>query len=441
MSVRWLWDRLSLSTRPSLLSTPELDPSKESQPSLSPLTPDRGLQSLMALEKLYAVRDSTLEIYFQVTLSRFHASDGAGQKGEQLSSISHGEDLFEVALEFIRTTSDSILPPSDVFIPVLARCPTQGLDFVRGADEYMAEKCGISSLSSPILRQLLVSLAIKHRNLNLLAELLEIGAAPDPNVFHTINPTDARAESLSLLFEDPHYARDVWSQLLASGWVEPARLAEITTTSKSTDFTIPSPDAGFDAVKEAVGFSAERPAAALATLTDIFSCGYDPAYRTGSTLDLLVASGTPSMLLRFLPLVSRTLYDSVSPHPRWPGRQSLVTVAAARAPQPFGLGMLRVLVEIGGMDINVTSWYKRSNDDSHSQTWDSRLPDGSCADETPLHAAVQSVVDGDVSVVRYLLGRRPRMIKDAWGRDPLERAIFLGKEDVVMVFKEFGWPR
>jgi ankyrin repeat protein len=67
---------------------------------------------------------------------------------------------------------------------------------------------------------------------------------------------------------------------------------------------------------------------------------------------------------------------------------------------------------------------------------DPRLPDKSCTNETPLHAAVQT---GNVSVVRYLLARGARKVKDAWGRDQLQRAEVLGKRDVMQAFEDYGW--
>ena len=303
----------------------------------------------------------------------------------------------------------------------------------------MEISCGVSALKTPVLRQLLVALAAKHRNLGLVTQLLHMGSIPDRHVFRMIDSKQIKEGSYSHLFDDPEFANKVWSELLAAKWVERPILTDVGPSAGLSSLPAVDPEAGLAIVRKAVALVLTDPNLALESFTELLSSGYQPSYYTGTTLDLLVGSGTALMLLRFLPLVSRTLYDGIPPHPRWPGAESLVTSAAARSADAHGLGIIKVLVEIGGMDINISAWYKRGTEGDRPHAWDARLPDGSCADETPLHAAVQHAAGGDAALVRYLLSKGAKKVKDAWGRDALERAIWLGKLDLVTTFEEYGW--
>ena len=303
----------------------------------------------------------------------------------------------------------------------------------------MEISCGVSALKTPALHQLLVALAAKHRNLGLVTQLLHMGSIPDRHVFRVIDSKQMREGSFSQLFEDPEFANKVWSELTAAKWVDRPIPADAGPSAGPSALPAVDPEAGLEIVRKAVALVPTDPNLALKSLTELFSSGYQPSYYTGTTLDLLVGSGTALMLLRFLPLVSRTLYDGIPPHPRWPGAERLVTSAAARSGEAHGLGITKVLVEIGGMDINVSAWYKRGSESETKYSWDARLPDGSCADETPLHAAVHHAASGDAALVRYLLSKGAKRVKDAWGRDALERAIWLGKLDLVTTFEEYGW--
>ncbi|KAK3332619.1 hypothetical protein B0T19DRAFT_416117 [Cercophora scortea] len=386
---------------------------------------------------VYKVGDSTIETLFTSQLSAFCGPDGTikaprGGKAE----VGHpnnddGDDLFLRALAFAcRHNPSGRLPPADIFIPVLRQCITESLDSIQHVDGYMKERCGISALENPILRQILVALAIKHRNMGLLRQLLGDGnppAAAKLNIF-----TETEPESLFATLDDAIYGARVWACLAAAGWVKP----EAQTETIDSPPSCPDLDEGVRIVENALALQKTNPSAALEMFNTLLALGWEPECYTGLVLGRLVKSGTATMLLRYLPRVSRTLYDGIPPHPVWPGDASLVVKAAARADEVEGLRVLRVLVGTGGMDVNTDCWYKAGVDDIHPHVYDPRLPDQSCANESPLHAAVQR---GSVEVVEYLLGKGARRAKDAYGHDQVERAVLLGREAVVEAFARFGW--
>jgi hypothetical protein len=321
---------------------------------------------------------------------------------------------------------------------VVTKCITGTFEAVQFADETMKKSCGISAIETPVLRQFLVVLAIRHRNEDLLGQLLEAGPAPAPHqsVYRQVKPAQA-LDTYQAVLDDPNYGSRVWSKLVEHGWADPLPPLPATATEEDDQPVVNGHDAGQDPIVDIVALSKTNPTAALDQLNSLIASGWSPYPHTEATMMFLVTSGTWWMVTRFLPLLSRTLYDGIPPHPKWPGEASLVTSAAARADDE-ALSVVGILVELGGMDINISEPYKPRADWHYRdlEYLGTKLLDGSCTDETPLHAAVQA---GRLDVVEYLLKMGAIAKKDAWGRDQKERAQFLGKRDIVDMFNKFGW--
>ncbi|KAK3682822.1 hypothetical protein B0T22DRAFT_472054 [Podospora appendiculata] len=390
---------------------------------------------------VYKVGDSTIETIFTAQLSIVCTpdgtikvpSDGKGEAGHPDNDHCDDSDLFLTALDFAcghLSSEKHGLMAADKFIPVLTRCITESLDSIQHADGYMKKQCGISALENPVLLQILVALAVKHRNMDLLRQLLGDSNSAAAAKLNMLSETET--ESLFATLDDAIYGAEVWACLAAAEWVKPMARTEVVDSPP----VCPDLDEGVKIVEDALALQQTNPSAALAMINTLLASGWEPQCYTGLVLERLVESGTATMLLRYLPRVSRTLYDGIPPHSVWPGDACLVARAAARADEAEGLRVLRVLVGTGGMDVSTDCWYKAGVDDNHPHCYDPRLPDQSCANESPLHAAVQR---GSAEVVGYLLGKGARRAKDAYGRDQAERAVLLGKEPVVEVFARFGW--
>ncbi|KAK3942855.1 hypothetical protein QBC46DRAFT_447417 [Diplogelasinospora grovesii] len=286
---------------------------------------------------------------FKRQLDKICTSDGSLRQHPDVSPEAH--DIFVRSLEAVRANFNGKLPPyiSPVTTPELqphspliqlfTRCVTSSiLDFVTAADDFMRDLCGVSLLQDPLLVQVLVALAIKHRNLALLSQALHLSRPPPPehNIFSSINPNQSSG-TFSLGLRDGYYTNEVWSHLSSAGWVQPF------PTDAPTPPSVPpqpvqegvAPDAGpgFHIVQSTIDLHKTNPQKALAELNQLFYghwVRWDPRPFTGEILRVLVEHGTATMVLMFLPLVLREVYDGIPPHPRWPGEDFLVTTAAAR---------------------------------------------------------------------------------------------------------------
>jgi len=297
----------------------------------------------------------------------------------------------------------------------------------------MTEQCGISAFNSPYLLQILVATALKHINKDLLDHLLLKGDHPEPTIFQSAGDPARTRQVFASILGDPTYGRQAWDALVRAGWADdlpPTLLPIIAKPLSST----PDEDKGFELIQQALDLLKTDPEAALSHFDAVIATGYNPQPYIHRTFSLLVGTGTAEMATRFLPLIPRSLYNGIPPQPKWPGEPFLVPKAAARS-DTEGLAVLRALVERGGMDVNVEVWF-RDTADSHPQAWDPKFADGSCANDTPLHAAVHA---GNVEAVAYLLRMGANRTQDAWGRDQVQRAVFLGKSEIVQVFEQAGW--
>lgn len=363
---------------------------------------------------------------------------------------------------------------------MLTRCVTADYDGVLFANLYMTEpeEAGVSALAMPLLLQILVAVALKHRNKDLLRDLLERHGSnrPQPTLFETVG-SDAfrRSTRGDAVLDDPHYGRPAWALLAEAGWAPPLE--------GDDNASLPVGTVGSEEARLAIAAAAARshsdPEDALAVLDDWLARGLDPQPFTGWLLDALVRDGTPAMLAHFLGVVTRKVYDGVPPRPKWPGMQSLVTMAAARPSTSTstssaagtasgsatrvasnetasvsedsktasasearndGYGVLRVLVDIGGMDIHTSpgTWYKKGPDDEHPMALSrsTQLPDGSCADDPPLLAAVHA---GNRASVLFLLQRGVAERRAGVLDEAIERA--KAQQNAEMVSLLEGWRK
>ncbi|KIH87085.1 hypothetical protein SPBR_04979 [Sporothrix brasiliensis 5110] len=404
------------------------------------------------IPNLYPVGDTTIETYFRRLLTG--AVDKSADSG--LADRVH-EDVVAAAIH-VASAGGYVLPEATKFLPTLTRCITADYDTVRFADEYMAEpeEAGVSALATPLLLQILVAVALKHRHKDMLQDLLEKHGRcrPEMTLFATVGPGAFRgAPRGDGVLDDPHYGPAAWALLANAGWA-PSLRTDHAVHALPVGLSSPDSEEARHAIAAAAVQSYTDPGGALAALDDWLARGLDPQPLTGWILDALVKDGTPAMVAHFLGVVSRKVYDGIPPRPKWPGMQSLVTMAAARPPasragesitsvshtiEPAtvgketrdnpGYGVLRVLVDIGGMDIHTSpgTWYKSGPDDEHPMALSrsTQLPDGSCADDPPLLAAVHA---GNTSSVVFMLERgvaerRAGVLDEAIGRAKAQQNI------------------
>ncbi|KAL1893572.1 hypothetical protein Sste5346_006403 [Sporothrix stenoceras] len=391
------------------------------------------------IPNLYPVGDTTIETYFRRLLS--------GPDTAESTSLSDlvREDVVAAAIHVARTDPSGrcVVPPADKFLPVLTRCITT-VDFetAQFADEYMAEpeEAGISALQSPLLLQILVAVALKHRHKEMLRDLLKKHGEnrPPSTIFEDAGCDAFRGSPFgSGVLDDPNYGKQAWLLLSDAGWAPPLT-EEFDRPSLAINGIAADSDTARHTLTKMAEMSSADPAGALLHLDMLVASGLDPQPFTGYILDALVKDGTPAMVAHFLGVVTRKTYDGIPPRPKWPGMQSLLTKAAARPPnveeevlasdgedpdvvdegnaaanvsedqkdkrnprkerrrqrkraeraqqgqnseKNNGYGVLRVLVDIGGMDIHTSPgiWYKQGPDDEHPMALSrsTELPDGS----------------------------------------------------------------
>lgn len=385
---------------------------------------------------LYPVGNTTVETDLRRLLAaapRAHSSPD----GPAFQALL-GEDVVAAAILLAQTVPGAMPADATALIPVLTRCITGSVDDVRFADAYMAEgdPAGVSALASPLLLQVLVAVAFKHRHKAMLGGLLSGGRAGPRPARTLFRMASDPSVSFADVLGDPNYGRQAWALLVEAGWADhlPGRGGRDDPPDGSANVDRPDPEAALRAVTAAAAQSRSDPAAALAVVDDLVRRGWDPQPYTGSVLSVLVREGTADMLAHVLPCVSRALFTGVPPQPRWPGEPVLVTMAAARGHRTDSadsadeaLRVLRVLVDVGALDIPTAPggdgrglWYKRGPDDEHPAALlrSTRLPDGSCADDPPLVAAVHA---GNRAAVLYLLrkgvaARRAGVLAEARAR-------------------------
>ncbi|CAK7237425.1 hypothetical protein SCUCBS95973_009955 [Sporothrix curviconia] len=382
-----------------------------------------------------------------------------------------------------------VAPPADRLLPLLTRCITGTYEAVAFADAYFVEEGGPSALATPLVLQVLVAVALKHRHADLVRELLAHNGRqhrPETTLFEGGDPS-VFGESPHGILSDPSYGPRVWGMLADAGWAPSLSVRD----DNSSDSALLSPIDSEEArplLVQAAAQSRTDPAGALAVLDELVRRGLDPVPYTGYLFDVLVKEGTAEMVAHFLPLVSRAVYDGVPPRARWPGMPSVVTMAAARSDkqsecrgeqserserseenlersedksedkgektlersedesedrsgetlEPEGTTVLRVLVDVAGMDVHVDPgvWYKAGPDDEHPMAWQrsTRLADGSYADDAPLLTAVQA---GNAASVRFLLQRGVHEKREGVLAEAVARA--RARQDGAMVRLLEGW--
>ncbi|CAK7213690.1 hypothetical protein SBRCBS47491_001891 [Sporothrix bragantina] len=385
---------------------------------------------------LYPVGNTTVETYFR----RLLEGPLTIVSDDDLPKLVR-RDIVAAAVVVARQAGLTPLPSADQLLPLLTRCITGTYEAVAFADEYFVEEGVPSSLEAPLVLQILVAVALKHRHADMLKELLAHHGQHRPQETLFEDPDNFREAPHGIL-SDPNYGPRVWKMLADAGWAQSLETDEpVSDTLAPIDSEEARP-----LVMAAAAQSKTDLAGALAVLDELVRRGLDPVPYTGTLLDVLVKGGTAEMVAHFLPLVSRKMYDGVPPRAKWPGMQSVVTMAAARvdssrcgderreqserseetstnersktlersedeketehSEDPESTRVLRVLVDLAGMDVHVEAgvWYKAGPDDEHPEALkrSKRLVDGSCADDPPLLAAVQA---GNMSSVRFLLER------------------------------------
>jgi hypothetical protein len=263
--------------------------------------------------------------------------------------------------------------------------------------ETMREKTRVSPADEPLLLQVLVAVTIKHHNYNVLKKLPPYKSST-PSMFSTA----ASAMEHWIIASKP--AAGIRAALTAGGWT-----ALLDSTGDSNDGAASQYD---EALKE--------------DLKNHFSMG--------RVLDVCVEDRPSAHLRAYFPSISRSLYDGIPPHHKWPGDPTLVKKASART-DADGVEVLRLLIEIGGMDVNdSSSWWKEGDHDYRE--WNPKNFDQSDCTETPLHVAVDS---GNLAMIEYLLSRGAQSMKDGYGRNQLDRAVLRKRPAVIELFRKFGW--
>ncbi|KPM46183.1 hypothetical protein AK830_g245 [Neonectria ditissima] len=302
------------------------------------------------------------------------------------------QDLFAAALMLYAVDvekKDAILE-NDFFIKLLNRCVTGTIDMVEGMDSWMKGETGTSAFETPCLLHLLVAVSVKHYNYDVLVYLTRF-ALPSRNIFTTcLRPITAYLES--------SLPAAGWDALERAGWV-PA------THRPRKDIDAPGPSSG------ALSFVQST---------------------VGGTISSCVRDLPSSSLRSYFCHIPRTLYTNIPPYPRWPGDPVLIKLAASRTGVD-GLEVLRLLVEIGGMDVNDDEiWWKEGDHDPRD--WNPSCHDGSDCTETALHIAVDKE---NIEAIEYLLTHGAKRMKDRYGRDQKERAKMRGVSGVLDVFEKY----
>lgn len=461
------------------------------------------------IPNLYPVGNTTIETYFRRLLSSGTVDP---KESTSLGDLVR-EDVVAAAIHVARHADGSVVPPADKFLPVLTRCIT-GIDYetVQFADEYMAEpeEAGVSALQLPLLLQILVAVALKHRNKEMLRDLLKKHGSnrPQPStIFEDAGPEAFCGSPLGAgVLDDPNYGKQAWGLLHEAGWA-PLLPKEYDRHSLAIESMDTDSEAARHSLAKMAEMSSTDPAGSLLHLDMLVASDLDPTPFTGFILDSLVKDGTPAMVAHFLGVVTRKTYDGIPPRPKWPGNQSLLTKAAAKPPnvggeeelasdgedpdkvdgvetavdggpasvseddnedthkkveqnprkerrrekkrndkarqgqnaeKNYGYGVLRVLVDIGGMDIHTSygTWYKKGPDDEHPMSLhrSTALPDYSRADDPPLLAAVQA---GNTKSVLFLLQRGAAEKGEDVLDDAIRRATKLENAEMLALLQ--GW--
>lgn len=257
---------------------------------------------------------------------------------------------------------------------------------------------GISVLQNSPIFQILLAVTIKHHNHEVL-QRLAIHGVTGSTIF------DHCAALIISQLESSNPSTKTWDALVKGGWVKESQ--------------IPKKPSGVAGTKEVdprafnIHGNAQVPGSILS------SCA-----KTLPSKDLKV----------YFPYIPRTLYTAIPPQPKWPGDPVLVKQAAARTDED-GLEVLRLFVELGGMNVNdSTTWWKPG--DCDPREWDSKCKDGSDCTETALHIAVDR---GNLKTAEYLLTHGATRIPDVYGRDQLQRALLRENTEMVSLFERYGW--
>lgn len=310
------------------------------------------------------------------------------------------------------------------FFRLLNRCVVSTYDFVEGAVLTMHEETGVSAVQSPAILQVLLAVTIKHHNHEVLQKLAVHQATTDGLLKYASQVIHGALEKVGIhqaasdtiftyasevilsRLESSEAPLKTWEALAQGGWISASQ--------------IPA------SVREKVAMASMKPGAGDPRNLEV----------PGAILNRLAKERASTELEAYFPYIPRTLYTGISPHPIWPGSPVLVKYAAARAGQE-GVDVLRVFVELGGMDVNDSkTWWKAGPHDP--RYWNSKCDDESDCMETPLHIAVDT---GNFLMVEYLLTHGAKRIADSFGRDQWERAQLRGNNDVLAVLEKHGWRK
>lgn len=284
----------------------------------------------------------------------------------------------------------NLLAENEFFLRLLNRCVTCTYDMVQGMDSWLKEETGTSAFETPSLLHILVAVAIKHYNYDVLVDLTKF-ALPSSNIF-TVCP------SPTISYMESTLSPTQWDALQRAGWIT----------------------------------ASQRPREAKAASNATGESQLPSTGTVGGNLQSCVLDFPSSTLRSYFSHVPRTLYTGIPPYPKWPGDPVLVKQAASRT-GPDGVKVLQLLVEIGGMDVNdATAWWKAGERDPRE--WNPLCQDGSDCTETPLHIAVDK---GDVEAVEYLLTHGAKRVVDKHGRDQKARCKMRGFAKVLEVFEKY----
>lgn len=274
-------------------------------------------------------------------------------------------------------------------------------DIVQGSATFMHEETGVSAFEEPSILQIVLAVAIKHHNHDVLRPLAS-RKTPDRGIFKFAS------SQIATQLQEAVASPLVWTALVhQGGW--------LTASDAAAGMT------------DAIQNPGKRPPA-----FHINRQGEIP----GNILRSCVKDRPSAELRAYFPHVPRSLYDAIPPHHKWPGDPVLVKYAAARA-SPEGLEVMKLLVEIGGMKVNDSeTWWKAGDYDPRE--WNPKCKDGSDCTETALHIAVDH---GNLAMVDYLLTHGAERIQDGYGRDQLSRAELRGGKEVIDLFVRHGWKK